>query len=168
MTSQFDIRIMRETDIVAVFDVQSQVYVPEMVEPANLITARLAASPQTCWVAEDSHGIGAYLMTYPSVHGKISVLGADFQVADPANALYLHDLAVAPRMSGQGVGQGLVQQALAFALAQQWHYACLVSVQDTSRFWQRLGFLPVANVQPEQRAILQSYSGPAIYCVRQL
>jgi len=167
-TAQFHIRRMREADIASVFAVQAQVYVAEMIEPASLIAARLAAAPQTCWVAEDRHGIGAYLMGYPSRYGKISALGAGFEVAAEADALYLHDLAVAPRMGGQGAGQGLVQQALAFARAQSWAYACLVSVQDSSRFWQRLGFLPSAALQAEQVALLKTYSGPALYCTKQL
>jgi len=111
------IRLMREQDIAAVFEVQTQAYVSAMVEAESIFHARLRAAPTTCWVAEDAAvGVCAYLMAYPSSSGKISSLGSDFDPAREADSLYLHDLAVGTAMHGRGVGVRLVEHAQAYAL----------------------------------------------------
>lgn len=161
---EFEIRLMRQADVAGVFEVQRQVYVPAMVEAAGLIASRLATAPDTGWVAEDLQGIAGYLACYPSVHGKISALGADFAPAAEPDALYLHDLAVAARLAGRGVAAALQAAAEQWAVAQGLRYACLVSVQNTLGFWQRHGFAALESPDPGQQAVLASYSGPAYYC----
>ncbi|MBC3933816.1 GNAT family N-acetyltransferase [Undibacterium rugosum] len=165
---QIRIRAMRVADVSAVYAVQAQVYVADMVEPQTLLLARLQVAPDSAWVAEDEAGVGAYLAGYPSVTGKISALGADFAPAFPADALYLHDMAVAPRMAGQGVAARLFAAALQLAKQRDYAAMCLVSVQNTLPFWRHFGFAAQNPVTPEQQALLASYSGDAYYCIRHL
>lgn len=163
------IRLMREQDIAAVFEVQTQAYVSAMVEAEGIFRARLVTAPATCWVAEDAEvGVCAYLMAYPSSSGKISSLGSDFDPARDADSLYLHDLAVGTAMHGRGVGVRLVEHAQAYALSAGWTTMHLVSVQSTKAFWQKQGFVEVTALSPEQTSALMTYSGLAHYCVKQL
>ncbi|MFZ6689315.1 GNAT family N-acetyltransferase [Undibacterium sp. SXout11W] len=164
----FHIRLMREKDLPAVHAVQALAYVAEMVEPLDLLKARLQTSPETAWVAENKDGIGAYLVAYPSQRGKISALGSDFDLSYVPNALYIHDVAVAPRMAGQGVAVALVQQAVSCALAKHLQYGCLVSVQNSLSFWEKLGFLEDRELSPEQSSLLSTYTGAAYYCSKKL
>ncbi|NDI85455.1 GNAT family N-acetyltransferase [Undibacterium crateris] len=159
---------MRVEDVPAVYAVQAQVYVVAMVEPQSLLLERLQVAPDSAWVAEDAAGVGAYLAGYPSVTGKISALGADFAPASAANALYLHDMAVAPRMAGQGVAARLFEAAIQLARQRSYAALCLVSVQNTLSFWQRFGFEQETMLTPEQEALLATYSGSAYYCLRHL
>lgn len=163
------IRLMREQDIPAVFEVQTQAYVSAMVEAESVFRVRLVAAPATCWVAEDTAaGVCAYLMAYPSSSGKISHLGSDFHPASEPDSLYLHDLAVGTAMHGRGVGVQLVRHAQAYATSAGWTTMHLVSVQSTKAFWQKQGFVEVMALLPEQTSALMTYSGPAYYCVKQL
>lgn len=164
----FRIRAMQAADLAAVFQVQMQTYVPAMVEAPALLAARLQAAPATAWVAQDRQGVAAYLVAYPSRCGKIAALGQPFQVAADANALYLHDLAVAPRLAGRGAGGALARQAWQYAGQMGWRYSCLVSVQDTRAFWQQLGYREPGELSAQQQAGLQSYSGQAYYLVKDL
>ncbi|MDE2431013.1 MAG: GNAT family N-acetyltransferase, partial [Burkholderiales bacterium] len=145
------------------FQVQTEAYVPAMVEPLELFRRRLQTAPASAWVAETADGVQAYLMAYPSVLGKIAALGQDFEIANTADALYLHDLAVGSRLAGKGVAVQLVNAALATARQSGFKYSCLVSVQNTQAFWQKQGYVVYAAANPEQRQHLQTYSGPASY-----
>ncbi|MBC3862448.1 GNAT family N-acetyltransferase [Undibacterium jejuense] len=164
----FNIRLMRESDLIAVHAVQALAYIPEMIESLHILKARLHASPETAWVAENKDGIGAYLVAYPSQRGKISALGSDFDLPSIPDALYVHDVAVAPRMAGQGVAVALVQRALSCAQSRDFQYVCLVSVQDSLSFWEKLGFAEDKDLSPEQSSLLLTYFGPAYYCSKKL
>jgi len=164
----FHLRIMRHADLAAVHAVQVQAYVSNMVESLEVLGTRLQAAPDTAWVAENKDGIGAYLVAYPSQRGKISALGGEFELPPAADALYIHDLAVAPRMAGLGIAAALVQQAISYALSKQLQFVCLVSVQDSLSFWNKLHFVEDHELSPEQASMLLSYSGEAYYCSRKL
>ncbi|MFZ6843250.1 GNAT family N-acetyltransferase [Undibacterium sp. RuTC16W] len=154
-------RLMQAADLPAVYAIQNLCYVSAMVEPLALLQSRWRSAPDTSWVAEDEQGICAYLFAYPSIRGKITRLGADFAIAAAPDCLYLHDLAVAPRAAGQGAGAGLVQTALQNAMGLR--YSCLVSVQSTRQFWQRQGYTEQTELDQEQQACLETYTGPASY-----
>ncbi|MES2040110.1 MAG: GNAT family N-acetyltransferase [Pseudomonadota bacterium] len=159
---------MQPDDLAAVYHIQTLAYVSAMVEPRALLASRLVAAPDCAWVAEQHSQVVAYLAAYPSTNGRISALGQDFQIAHIPNALYLHDMAVAPEQAGQGLARAMLASALAYAGQQRWQYACLVSVQSTRSYWQGLGFIEQADLNEEQTIKLASYAGPAFYMVKEL
>ncbi|MFZ6676946.1 GNAT family N-acetyltransferase [Undibacterium sp. Tian12W] len=162
------VRTMQPADLAAVYHIQTQAYVADMVEAPALLASRLAAAPTCAWVVERGDKVVAYLAAYPSRHGRISALGQEFQPAQPANALYLHDMAVAPEQAGQGLARAMLASALEYAGAQGWQYVCLVSVQSTQSYWQGQGFMEQTQLNEEQQAKLGTYVGPACYMIREL
>lgn len=163
-----NLRLMTAADIDDVSALQQEAYVPDMIESDQVLRSRLAACAETSWVAEDEYGLCAYLFAYRSLHGRVSPLGCAFRHVQGADSLYLHDLAVAQRVAGQGVGALLVRLALQQALAQGLRYSCLVSVQSSRVFWNRLGYQEQDMADQAQQANLESYAGPAWYMVRKL
>lgn len=153
---------MAEADLDAVLAVQAACYPRAMREAADLVRARLRASPDTVLVARDADGICAYLFAYPSRLGKVTPLGGDFTLPDTPDTLYLHDLAVAPRAAGQGVARRLVDAML--ARAGRLRHSALVSVQDSRRFWENLGYAAAAG----DGAALATYPAGALYMARRL
>jgi predicted N-acetyltransferase YhbS len=153
---------MAESDLAAVLAVQAACYPPAMQEAAAVVRARLRASPATVLVARDAGGVCAYLFAYPSRLGKVTPLGGDFALPADPDTLYLHDLAVAPRAAGQGVARRLVDAML--ARADGLCHAALVSVQDTRRFWESLGYAPAAG----DPAALATYPADALYMTKRL
>jgi len=162
------VRTMQPADLAAVYHIQTLAYVADMVEAPALLASRLAAAPACAWVAELDARVVAYFAAYPSLYGKISALGQEFEPAQPANVLYLHDMAVAPEHAGQGLARAMLASALEYAVSQGWQYACLVSVQGTRSYWQAQGFMEQTELNEEQRAKLGTYVGPAFYMVRDL
>ena len=162
------IRKMRLADVVAVYAIQTEVYVAAMIEAPSLIRDRWLSAPDTAWVAADAQGVCAYLVAYPSLRGSITRLGNTFTLAQNSTCLYLHDLAIAQRASGQQLGTSLVTQALKYASDQEYLYSALVSVQDSHGFWQKLGYLEQHALSQDQLSCLHTYVGNATYFVKTL
>lgn len=159
---------MTQDDVDQVLRIQAQCYQPATVEDEAVIRARLDSAPASAWVAEDAAGVCAYLAAYCSRVGKLTPLAGRFEIADAADSLYLHDLAVAPRAAGRGLGPALVAHACGYARDEGLAHSSLVSVQDSRPFWTRLGYAVWDGLDEIQRARLQSYERPAWYMVRRL
>jgi len=124
--------------------------------------------PHLAWVAEDVEGVCGYLFAYPSRLGKVTPLDGEFHSDGEADCLYLHDLAVARRAAGRGIGPALVRHNLKQASSIRLRYSALVSVQDSTGFWSRLGYQAHDELEPPQAGNLASYQIPAVYMVRSL
>ncbi len=164
----YQLRPMQERDIPAVLAIQEQCYAAEVLEEEAVIRSRLAACPQLAWVAEDARGVCGYLFAYRSRLGKVTPLDGEFQPHDEADCLYLHDLAVASRAAGRGIGPALVRHNLQQARSAKLRYSALVSVQDSAGFWSRLGYAAHDELEPRQADNLASYRIPAVYMVQSL
>lgn len=160
------LRAMREDDLASVWAVQAACYPPAMQEAAALLLARLRAAPSTALVGCVGGAVRAYVFAYPSRLGRVTPLDGAFVPAPAPDALYLHDLAVAPGAHGLGLARRLAGRLLAEAAASGLEHAALVSVQDSRRFWERLGFAEQAGRAP--CAALASYPGGAVYMTRGL
>jgi predicted N-acetyltransferase YhbS len=167
-SSNYKFRHMKQDDVSAVIYIQSESYLPSMVESESVLYDRLKNHPDTAWVAEDDKGICAYLVTYRSVIGKVSALGANFSHFQQPNTLYLHDLAVLNRAKKRNVGLNLVRLACKKALNENLFYSALVSVQGTERFWLKLGYECWENLDDSQQVNLKTYAQPALYMVKKL
>jgi ribosomal protein S18 acetylase RimI-like enzyme len=154
------IRPMLPLDLDAVLRVQAACYPPAMQEAREIILQRMTAAHGTCLVCDDA-GVAGYLFAYPSRLGRITDLGAPFEIAPDADTLYLHDLAIDPRALGQGLARRLVEACLALAGGKALTRSALVSVQDSARFWHALGYRAEADA-PD----LSGYPPGAAYMVR--
>lgn len=160
------LRPVRAADLDAVLRVQAACYPPAMQEPAAVVAARIAQAADTSFVAVHQNGaILAYVFAYRSRLGAVTPLGAHFEIDSDGNALYLHDLAVAPDAAGLGLARRLTAQLLAHARDAQLAWCALVSVQDSRAFWERLGYRAAACGQ-DARAALATYPAPALYMTR--
>lgn len=158
-------RRMLADDLDAVMAVQIEAYGVGFVEGCDVLAQRLAAAPETAWVAVDSIGVCGYLVACLSQRGRVTALGSGFSVATAPDCLYLHDLAVSARASGHGVGPELVRLAHAFARDARLAWSALVSVQDSRTFWVRLGYAEDPPAADEV-AKLGDYPGEVRYMVR--
>ena len=165
---QIQYRRMEDRDIGSVMLIQREQYTESFIEPETAIRARLANFPDTAWVADDGHGVCAYLVGYRSVIGRVTPLCGNFAVHDNPDTLYLHDLAVALRAIGLGVGGGLLHLAWQGGIASGLRCSSLVSVQDSVAFWQRHGYAESSLAEGAQLAHLATYGSMARYMVRVL
>lgn len=160
------IRPLRAADLAQVMQIQAACYAPAFNEAPAVFAARLAAAPDTTWLAERGGKALAYLFAYPSRCGKLTRLGAAYAPLVDGDSLYLHDLAVHPEAAGQGLAGHLLAAAFTHAHAKGLAQVTLVSLPSAHRFWQRQGFAPVPLLNPESAAQLASYGPDARYLHR--
>lgn len=156
------LRPMLPADLAAVLDIQAACYPAAMQEPAAVVASRIAVAGSTCLVGMQDGVVRGYLFAYPSRLGLVTDLNAPFKIAHEPDTLYLHDLAIAPCALGRGLARALVDDAVRLARTLGLPHAALVSVQDSARFWEALGWREAST----QCAGLQTYPDGALYMVR--
>lgn len=159
---------MRPADLPAVMAIQAACYGRELLEPDDVLRARLMRADDTCWVAERAGRVSAYLAAYRSELGAVTPLHAVFRPAPVPDTLYVHDLAVDPAQHGAGLGARLVEALLAQAGGEGLAWAALVAVQGAADFWERLGFAARSVAGTDHRAGLATYGASARYMVKPL
>ncbi|MBB3997007.1 GNAT family N-acetyltransferase [Aureimonas pseudogalii] len=156
-------RAMTEADLVGVIALADRVH-PDFPEGEAMYRDRMRLFPGGCLVlADDAGAIVGYAVAYPARLGSPppldTVLG---RLPNEADALYLHDVALAPEWRGGGrSGEGI---ARLLALAAAFPAAMLVSVYGTAPFWARHGFRAVDG--EAMAAKLRAYGPTAVYMVR--
>ncbi|MFC4656475.1 MULTISPECIES: GNAT family N-acetyltransferase [Rheinheimera] len=152
-----ELRALTPADLTALLDLQGQCYPAALNESAAVMGKRLEGFASTCWGAFSGQHMQAYLLTYPSLLGKISALGADFSSCVKPDALYLHDMAVSSASRGAGLAAKLLLQAELYARHHQLSYLTLVAVQGAEGYWQKQGFVAAASLTATQQRQLASY-----------
>lgn len=155
-------------DLPDLLAVQRACYGAGYIESASVYARRLASPAQCSWVIEQAGRICAYLAAYGSAQGKVTPLHGDFEAADSPDTLYLHDMAVLPEFSGQGLAQALLALLWRSAVARGLTRSALVAVQGSQGFWERRGYAVAPLQDLEQRRRLAAYGQGAVYMLRTL
>ena len=162
------LRAIREDDLDAVLAVQAACYPPVMQEAGEVVRSRIRAAGASSFVAECAGELVAYVFAYRSSQGAVTPLDAQFEVNEAGDAMYIHDLSVSPAAAGQGLARQLVERLQALAREQGLACCALVSVQDSQRFWEGMGFRASACADEPARLALASYPPVALYMCRAL
>ncbi|WP_235522988.1 GNAT family N-acetyltransferase [Novosphingobium sp. Leaf2] len=139
---------------------------PDHFEALACFAERLALYPQGCLVLAAGTQVQGYCIGYPWPLGAIppldSLLG---ELPDARDAYYLHDLALMPHVRGQGFAAQGLDRLTAVVRGAGGEVIALVSVNETARFWDALGFR-AAGASPALVRKLQSYGEGATYMTR--
>lgn len=152
----FTVRQIEEDSWPQILRIQAEAYVD--IEPESLETLRSKwlNSPECCLLSVNAQGPCAYLLAHAWHSDSPPKL---YQLAPPSpqgDLLYIHDLAVAKRAAGMGVGKQMVTQLLGKATAQGFRKVILVSVQNSVPFWSKFGF----EIDPQHK-VNASYGAAA-------
>ena len=148
--------------------VQQACYGAHYMEAKSVFEQRLRHPRQCSLVLLQGAQVCAYAVACRAQQGEITPFHGNFASQGAADTLYLHDLAVWPSHTGQGLAaallQSLLQQARVYGLA----YAALVAVSGAQTFWQRHGFAACPLGQPLQQQRLLRYGPEAVYMRRDI
>lgn len=162
------IRPLLLSDIPVLLEIQQACYGGHFIESAQVFERRLAG-PANCSLALELDGrVGAYLAAYRSRLGRITPLHGDFEAGDAPDTLYVHDLAVHPRLAGRGAAGTLLRFAWDQGRLRGLAHSSLVSVQDSAAFWRGHGYLPGTLDAPLQQSRLADYGKGALYMEKAL
>jgi len=163
MQTVIDIRMMAETDIPAVLEIQAVCYTAVTPESDESLHAKLRASQSTCFIASLEGDPVGYLISLPWEFSSPPVLNAaTCRLPLSPDCLYLHDLAVAPGARQFGTGRALVEAFLNHLRGSGLGRASLVAVQDSAPYWERYGFRAVPLSEP-LKAKLSTYGVGVVY-----
>ena len=162
---ELQIRNARLTDLDAILTIQALCYTELEPESAQSMGAKLAAAPDSCFVAEHQGRVVAYLLSLPWLLHQLPTLNSsECTLPQQPDCFYLHDLAVAPAGRKLGAGRALIQAFFTALTRAKLDVACLVAVQDSGAYWQRWGFV-VQQPDAELQQKLNSYGAGVEYRV---
>jgi len=156
------IRTMSLADLPAVHALQCRAHPDHYHEPVEALASRLVLGPDFCLVAVEDGASGvasqrlpkggesaplsapalfAYFLAHPwagdppPLHETLPA-----RLSEPAQYLFLHDMAVCPRRQGLALGSRLHDAMLVRAACQGFTELRLVAVGTAQAYWQKLGF----------------------------
>jgi len=131
-------------DIPDIHRLEAETYLPELHESDAAFLQLLRLFPEGAFGYFDADGLCGYAFGAPSIAGTILELRTPLQsIPDTPDTFYIHDVAVALRCRGRGIGRMLATRLLALAAAKGFRRSELVSVQGSAPFWRRFGFQPL-------------------------
>lgn len=159
-------REMTETDLSAVDAIAAVVH-PDFPEDPDIFAERLQLFREGCHVLDDGAALAGYIFSHPWRLGEPPALNRKLgNLPTPASTYYIHDLALMPRARGAAHGTGITEQLAHLASSRQFTSLSLVAVNGSTPFWQRHGFVPLADAG--LAAKLASYGDDAAYMIRHL
>ena len=148
------IRGIQSEDWPDIDDIQRLCFPASAIESLPALRSIARAAPRMCMVAEAPGTIAGYLLAHPWSANDLPPLNEPLPTLPAgASCLFIHDLAIRPSARGTGLAGRMVRRLLTIARNSGMTGASLISVQETSEFWARFGFVK----QPEQTARFRGY-----------
>lgn len=135
---------MVAADLGEVYALQCLAHRPDYHETVDVLASHLECGGRHCLVAESDQGLAAYLFAHPW-RGTPPVLSRPV-MPNPASErpdhLFLHDLAVLPRLHGRGAAARLIAHLPSLSAKCGLAEIRLVALAGLEAFWLRHGWRP--------------------------
>ncbi len=153
-----NIRPMAEDDLDIVMDIQFSAYHPFFQEERFVFEDRLRNFPDGCWIAEANGCPAGYLFSHPcQLNAPPKLNSALENLSEESDCYFIHDIAVNPSFRGMGIGRSLANKAKQLAVEYNFRDMALISVQNSEKFWNKMGFKRVAELTQEMAEKVESY-----------
>jgi GNAT superfamily N-acetyltransferase len=141
-------RTLTRDDIAGVHRLEAESYLPALHESDEAFLRLIALFPEGAIGCFDDQGLCGYAFGVPLKAGSTLELRTPLEeIPDEADTFYIHDVAVAERCRGHGVGRALVTRLLDLARDRGFTRLELVSVQGSAPFWEKFGFRRVREFE---------------------
>jgi GNAT superfamily N-acetyltransferase len=135
-------------DIAALHQLEADAYLPSLHESDEAFLRLIELYPEGAFGCFDDEGLCGYAFGVPLRGGSTLELRVPLpRIPEGADVFYVHDVAVAARCRGLGLGHRLATRLLDVARARGFARAELVSVQGSAPFWAKLGFHAVETFE---------------------
>ena len=126
----------------AIYQLQTQAYQTLEPESIAVLQSKWLHSPQCCFASYQQQQLCGYLLAHYWSEEKAPALYESLPLNETEHAqqVFLHELAVSPQQSGQGVGAKLVEHFCQTMREQGVTRVILVALKDAVAFWQKQGF----------------------------
>jgi ribosomal protein S18 acetylase RimI-like enzyme len=135
------IRHLVASDVPAIASLEADAYEPSLHESPEALARLIELFGDGALGAFDEAGLCGYALGVPLRAGSVLELRRPLrEVPADADMFYVHDVAVAARCRGRGVGSALAERVIAVGVSRGFRRFELVSVQGSAPFWARFGF----------------------------
>jgi len=143
-----DFRTLARDDIAGLHRLEAESYLPSLRESDEAFIRLIELFPEGALGCFDGEGLCGYAFGVPLKAGWTLELRSPLdKIPDDADMFYVHDVAVAERCRGRGVGRALATRLLDLAQARGFPRSELVSVQGSAPFWEKFGFRRVQEFE---------------------
>jgi GNAT superfamily N-acetyltransferase len=169
MRLRFSIRPATINDISSYVRIETDAYKPEFVESSATFLARLRAFPPGCKIVDIAGESVAYLISHPWTYEDPPKLNMEeFTLRAMPDVFFIHSVTVMKKYQNDGIGSALANAAIALGRRRGFSRFTLFSVQDSTPFWQRLGFKQADGLPQSILQALAGYGRSATFMVRVL
>ena len=134
-------RPLTPDDIPELHRLEAESYLPSLHESDEAFLRLIELFPDGAFGCFDDEGLCGYAFGVPLKAGWTLELRTPLEkIPDDADTFYIHDVAVAARSRGRGIGRALGHRLLDLARERGFQRSELVSVQGSAPFWEQLGF----------------------------
>ncbi len=120
---------------------EAESYLPSLHESDEVFVRLLELFPEGAFGCVDDEGLCGFAFGVPLKAGWTLELRTPLEkIPDEPDTFYIHDVAVAERCRGRGIGLALATRLLDLARELGFTRAELVSVQGSAPFWEKFGF----------------------------
>jgi GNAT superfamily N-acetyltransferase len=142
------VRHLVVSDVPAVASLEAEAYEPSLHESSEAFTRLIELFDEGALGAFDEGGLCGYAFGVPLRAGSVLELRTPLaEIPADADMFYVHDVAVATRCRGRGVGRALAARLIAVGESRGFRRFELVSVQGSAPFWARFGFSAVREFE---------------------
>ena len=142
------IRPVTDDDWPAIVHIQSLAYGNFALETEAVLRSKQTASANYCRVLVIDHQIRGYCLAHAWPAGQVPSLHTALTVGHTSDNLFLHDLALDPAITGQGLAQTLFHAIHRQAMTAGFHSISLAAVQQSRSFWVKQGFIALHTALP--------------------
>jgi ribosomal protein S18 acetylase RimI-like enzyme len=142
------VRSLTAADLPSIRALEAEAYVESLLVSDEAFLRLIHLFPAGAIGAFDADGLCGFIFGLPLTAGTTLDLREPLdRIPEGADTFYVHDIAVARRCRGRGVGRSLATRLLEVARAGRFTRAELVSVQGSAPFWEKLGFSVVRECE---------------------
>lgn len=141
-------RLLTRDDIPRLHRLEAESYLPTLHESDEAFIRLMELFPEGAIGCFDDQGLCGYAFGVPLKAGWTLELRTPLErIPDEPDTFYIHDVAIAERLRGRGVGRALARRLLDLARERGFIRCELVSVQGSAPFWERFGFRRVEDFE---------------------
>ena len=138
------LRALDAADLPSIRALEAEAYLESLLVSDEAFLRLIDLFPEGAIGAFDGEGLCGFVFGLPLIAGTTLDLRRPLdRIPERADVFYVHDIAVARRCRGLGVGRALATRLLELARSRGFRRAELVSVQGSAAFWEKFGFQPV-------------------------
>lgn len=162
-----EIRNLELKDIDQILSIQKEAYQDHLIEDKNAFLDKIVKYHDFCIGVFFEGCLLAYLCSVPCDDLSLPTFNdPSIKVCDNPTFLYIHDLAVSKKARGKNLSQILLDDLSVKAQQNNLSLLKLISVQNTSSFWEKHDFVRLVQFNPIVSQKLLSFGDDAVMMVK--